>query len=99
MSTPKSTPYPSDEPGFRVLLVCHANVCRSPMAEAVLAHRVRSAGLDWAITSAGSHAEKNSSIDPLAVAVLQEVDLSTRESEASPPDARSHRVRGLDSDR
>src|SRR5262249_11098954 len=30
----------------RVLMVCLANICRSPMAEAVLRHRAKLAGLD-----------------------------------------------------
>src|SRR5262244_2724153 len=30
----------------RVLFVCLGNICRSPMAEAVFAHKVRAAGLE-----------------------------------------------------
>ncbi|HET6163088.1 MAG TPA: low molecular weight protein-tyrosine-phosphatase [Planctomycetota bacterium] len=40
----------------RVLMVCLANICRSPMAEAVLRHRARLAGLgdDVEVDSAGN---------------------------------------------
>lgn len=40
-----------------VLFVCFANLCRSPMAEAVMKHLVREAGLSEAIAvdSAGTH--------------------------------------------
>ncbi len=34
---------------IRVLFVCLGNICRSPMAEAVFAHKVRDAGLGGAI--------------------------------------------------
>jgi protein-tyrosine phosphatase len=41
---------------INVLFVCLGNICRSPMAEAVLRHKVRAAGLDGriAISSAGT---------------------------------------------
>ncbi len=38
-------------PMIRVLFVCLGNICRSPMAEAVFAHKVREAGLDGTITA------------------------------------------------
>lgn len=43
---------------FRVLMVCTANICRSPTAEAVLQHRIQAAGLAAAVQvdSAGTHA-------------------------------------------
>ena len=34
---------------IRVLFVCLGNICRSPMAEAVFAHKVRAAGLEGEI--------------------------------------------------
>lgn len=41
-----------------VLLVCHANICRSPMAEGILKHLVAERGLSKSIRvdSAGTHA-------------------------------------------
>ena len=43
-------------PQLRVLFVCTANVCRSPLAEALLRHRLRSMGLARriAVASAGT---------------------------------------------
>lgn len=52
-----------------VLVVCVGNICRSPMAEAMLMDRVFRPGVT--ITSAGTHAMLSSTMDPLAQAVLQ----------------------------
>ncbi|MEQ9463444.1 MAG: low molecular weight protein-tyrosine-phosphatase [Haliea sp.] len=43
-------------PRLRVLFVCTANVCRSPLAEALLRHRLRALGLQRrvAVASAGT---------------------------------------------
>jgi protein-tyrosine phosphatase len=46
------------EPKLKVLMVCRANICRSPMAEGVLSHRLRQIGQHRKILveSAGTHA-------------------------------------------
>ncbi len=36
-------------------MVCLGNICRSPMAEGILQHRARAAGLDWEVDSAGTN--------------------------------------------
>ena len=45
---------------YRVLFVCHGNICRSPMAEFIFGDIVRRAGLDGAVEvlSAGTSAEE-----------------------------------------
>ena len=50
----------------RVLMVCTANICRSPTAEAVLRHRVQRAGLHGRIVvdSAGTRAARGQSHPP-----------------------------------
>ena len=40
---------------MRVLMVCLGNICRSPLAEGVLRHKVAQAGLDWVVDSAGTY--------------------------------------------
>ncbi len=47
----------------RVLMVCTANICRSPTAEAILRHRVQQAGLHGRIVvdSAGTRASRGQS--------------------------------------
>lgn len=41
---------------MRILFVCTGNVCRSPMAEAFLAHEAERRGLDLSVRSTGTHA-------------------------------------------
>lgn len=35
-------------------MVCLGNICRSPIAEGLLAHKVKEHGLDWQVDSAGT---------------------------------------------
>ncbi len=51
-----------------VLVICVGNICRSPMAEALLLQRIAP---HVQVTSAGTHAVLGSPMDPLAQAVLQ----------------------------
>lgn len=45
----------------KILMVCTANICRSPMAKVVLQRRVAEAGQtsQWQIDSAGTHAQRS----------------------------------------
>jgi protein-tyrosine phosphatase len=38
---------------MRILMVCLGNICRSPLAEGILKHKVKNAGLEWFVDSAG----------------------------------------------
>lgn len=62
----------------RVLMVCVGNVCRSPMAAAVLADRLARRGIAVVVESAGLAALVGRPADPLAQALLRErgLDLS-----------------------
>lgn len=62
-----------DSPAYRVLVVCTGNICRSPIAEAVLRARLDDAGLGAAVAvdSGGTSAEEEGGpIDPRAREVL-----------------------------
>jgi len=36
-------------------MVCLGNICRSPLAEGILQHKVQQAGLSWSVDSAGTN--------------------------------------------
>ena len=40
---------------MKILMVCLGNVCRSPLAEGILQHKAKQAGLNWTIDSAGTN--------------------------------------------
>jgi protein-tyrosine phosphatase len=40
---------------MKILMVCLGNICRSPLAEGILKHKVKKAGLDWVVESAGTN--------------------------------------------
>jgi protein-tyrosine phosphatase len=39
---------------MKILMVCLGNICRSPLAEGVLKHKISKAGLNWQVDSAGT---------------------------------------------
>ena len=54
----------------RVLMVCTGNICRSPMAEVLLAKRLRDRGLSAVVESAGIAALVGHKAHPLAQALM-----------------------------
>lgn len=61
----------------RVLVVCTANVCRSPMAEGLLRQHFDRIGADVVVTSAGTRGGQLP-VDPEAVAALQSLGVDIR---------------------
>jgi protein-tyrosine phosphatase len=39
---------------MNILMICHGNICRSPLAEGILQHKAKMAGLNWKVDSAGT---------------------------------------------
>lgn len=87
--TPAVADATGKNPGpFRVLMVCSANQCRSPMAAFLLHHAVDQLELDWIIDSAGTNVRAGTSIHPLVRDVLAEKGMEIG----------SHRARQLTAD-
>ena len=70
----------------KVLFVCRANVCRSPMAEAIFNALAQDAGLPYEARSAGVAALAGEPMAPYAETVLEEVGIY----------ANGHRARQVD---
>ena len=69
----------------RVIFICSGNICRSPMAAAMLSDWIEKQPLDLEVSSAGTLGIEDHAADPDAIEALEEEDL----------DLRSHRSRGI----
>lgn len=66
---------------MKVLMVCLGNICRSPLAEGILKHKVTQQGLDWEIDSAGTgayHVGELPDVRSIAVAKKYGIDLTSQ---------------------
>lgn len=72
---------------YSVLIVCTANICRSPMAEALLRAHLGEAAVEWRIGSAGTWAMDGEHAAPRAIKVLKKrgIDLSEHRSRVVNP--------------
>jgi protein-tyrosine phosphatase len=71
------------------LMVCLGNICRSPLAEAILEHKARLAGLNWKVDSAGTNGYHiGEAPHPLSqkVARLNGIDISRQRARKFQPD-------------
>ena len=66
---------------MKILMVCLGNICRSPLAEGILRHKVRQKGYDWTIDSAGTgfwHVGEQPDTRSIAVAKRYGIDISSQ---------------------
>ncbi|MEE3052471.1 MAG: low molecular weight phosphatase family protein, partial [Planctomycetota bacterium] len=69
----------------RVVFICSGNICRSPMAEAMLSASIEKQGLDLEASSAGTLGIEDHAADPDAIKAVGEEGI----------DLRNHRSRGV----
>lgn len=69
-----------DESVTRILFVCYANICRSPMAEAIMGDLIKEAGLSqrFIVDSAGTQARVGEAAYKRSLGTLQHYGVLTR---------------------
>lgn len=68
---------------MRILMVCLGNICRSPLAEGILRHKITQKGLDWEVDSAGTsgyHEGERPDSRSIAVARSYGIDITAQRS-------------------
>jgi protein-tyrosine phosphatase len=79
-------PRPHYNPGIDILVVCTGNLCRSPMAEALLRRRLTQRGIDARVGSAGRSAEgRPASASAVEVMAAEGLDLRGHRSRRTTP--------------
>ena len=70
----------------KLLVVCTANVCRSPLVAALIQHRLAEGGLgsEIHVESAGVHALTGAEIDPVVLNLLRGLGIEPAEHRATP---------------
>ncbi|MFK7950048.1 MAG: low molecular weight protein-tyrosine-phosphatase [Saprospiraceae bacterium] len=68
---------------MKILMVCLGNICRSPLAEGILKHKITQQNLDWEVDSAGTssyHAGELPDSRSIAVARKYGIDITDQRS-------------------
>ena len=68
---------------LKILMVCLGNICRSPLAEGILASKVAAKGLNWQVDSAGTsgfHAGSKPDKRSIAEAKKHHIDITNQRS-------------------
>lgn len=74
---------------MKILMVCLGNICRSPLAEGILRHKIKEAGLDWEVESAGTGSwHIGEAPDPRSqkIAKINGIDISKQKAQKFIPD-------------
>lgn len=68
---------------MNVLAVCLGNICRSPLAEGILANQAKKANLEWHVDSAGTsgwHDGEQADVRSIAIAKERGIDIGYQRS-------------------
>jgi protein-tyrosine phosphatase len=66
---------------MKILMVCLGNICRSPLAEGILKHKIKLAGINWQVDSAGTGSWHSGELpDRRSIAIAQKygIDITTQ---------------------
>ncbi len=68
---------------MRILMVCLGNICRSPLAEGILQHKIAERGLPWTVDSAGTgHWHVGTQPDKRSIAVAKQYGIDIGQQRA-----------------
>jgi protein-tyrosine phosphatase len=73
---------------MRVLMICLGNICRSPLAEGILKHKLQHSGKDWYVDSAGIggwHAGELPDRRSIAIAKKNGIDITDQRARIFQP--------------
>lgn len=68
---------------MKVLMVCLGNICRSPLAQGILEHKLKEQGLNWVVDSAGTgggHSGMGPDNRSQQIAMKHGIDISAQEA-------------------
>jgi protein-tyrosine phosphatase len=66
---------------MRILMVCLGNICRSPLAEGIMQHKIRQRNLNWIVDSAGTgywHAGERPDPRSISIARKYGIDITNQ---------------------
>lgn len=69
---------------MKIMMVCLGNICRSPLAEGILQHKIDKAGFDWEVASSGTagyHVGELPDVRSMAISRKHGVDISYQRSQ------------------
>ena len=73
---------------MKILMVCLGNICRSPLAEGILRHKIKEHDLDWEVSSAGTgywHVGELPDERSIAIAKKYGIDISDQRAQQLRP--------------